>query len=119
MEKSRHGLSRVMKAFAYSRAGLAAAWRHEAAFREEVVLILLLLPLAWWLGDDGVQRALLSGSLLLILLVELLNSAIEAEVDRVGEEYNLLAGRAKDLGSAAVLVSFCHAALIWGLILWE
>jgi len=118
MEKSQHGLLRVIKAFAYSRAGLAAAWRHEAAFREEVVLVLLLLPLAWWLGENGIQRALLSGSLLLILIVELLNSAVEAAVDRSGVEYDLLAGRAKDLGSAAVLLSLCHAALIWGLVLW-
>ena len=112
------GMRRLINAFGYSRAGLVACFRHEAAFRQELFALLLLLPLGLWLGDSGVERALLLGSLLLVPLVELLNSAIEAVVDRFGGETHELSGRAKDIGSAAVLLSILLAAVVWGLVLW-
>jgi diacylglycerol kinase (ATP) len=108
---------RIWRAFGYSLAGLRAAWRHEAAFRQEALLLVLLAPLGLWLGDDGVERALLVGSLVLVMVVELLNSAIEAAVDRHGSEHHELAGRAKDTGSAAVLVAIVLACLTWLLVL--
>jgi diacylglycerol kinase (ATP) len=111
------GLQRIVNAFGYTIAGFRACYRHEAAFRQELLLVLLLLPLALWLGADGVERALLVGSLILIPLVELLNSAIEAVVDRFGAERHELCGRAKDLGSAAVFVSFLLATCVWLLVL--
>ncbi len=112
------GLSRIIKAGGYSVAGLRACFRHEAAFRQELFLLLPLLPLALYLGDNGVERALLIGSLLLVPLMELLNSAIEAVVDRFGGERHELAGRAKDIGSAAVLWAIVIAFIIWLLVLW-
>ena len=111
------GLLRIWRAFGFSLAGLRAAWRHEAAFRQEVVLLVLLGPLGLWLGEDGSERALLVGSLGLVLLTELLNSAIEAVVDRHGSEHHELAGRAKDTGSAAVLVAIVIACVTWLLVL--
>lgn len=114
----RTGLARIVAATGYSLKGLRAALRHEAAFRQELVLALVLLPLALWLGQDGVQRALLAAPVLLVLVVELINSAIEAVVDRLGDEWHELAGRAKDLGSAAVFVSLLLLVLVWGLVLW-
>lgn len=113
----RTGLARLWHAAGYSLAGLRAAWRHEAAFRQEVLLCLPLIPLALWLGASGVERALLLGSLGLVLTAELVNSAIEAAVDRHGPERHPLAGRAKDAGSAAVLVALVVAALTWLLLL--
>lgn len=113
------GLKRVINATGFSVAGLKAAWRHEAAFRQECALMAVLAPLAVWLGQTAVQRSLLLGVCALVLIVELLNSAVEAAVDRVGTEHNRLAGRAKDLGSAAVFVSLLTAALVWALIAWE
>ncbi|MBI4537784.1 MAG: diacylglycerol kinase [candidate division NC10 bacterium] len=103
----------------YSFQGLRAAWRHEQAFRLEIGVLLVIVPAALWLGKDGVARALLIGSWILVLVVELLNSAIEAAVDRLGPERHELAGRAKDLGSAAVFVALLLAAAIWGLVLYE
>ena len=97
--------------------GLRAAWLHESSFRLEVYLFVLLVPLAWWLGDGGVERALMIGSMLLVLGVELLNSAIEAVIERYGAEHHELAGRAKDMGSAAVFVMMMNVLLCWGLIL--
>ncbi len=114
----RTGLARIVAAAGYSLKGLRAALRHEAAFRQELALALVLLPLALWLGQDGVQRALLAAPVLLVLVVELINSAIEAVVDRLGDEWHELAGRAKDLGSAAVFVSLLLLVLVWGLVLW-
>jgi diacylglycerol kinase (ATP) len=111
------GLKRLLLATGYSCAGLAAAWRHEAAFRQELLLLILLGPVGLWLGDGGVEKALLLGSLLLVIVVELLNSAVEAVVDRTGAEHHELSGRAKDLGSAAVFMSLILAAIIWGLVL--
>jgi len=111
------GLARAWRALGYSLAGLRAAWRHESAFRQELLVALIVIPLGLWLGQGGVEKALLAGSWVLVLIVELLNSAIEAVVDRIGAERHELAGRAKDLGSAAVLLTILLAILIWGLIL--
>src|SRR3546814_14009333 len=97
--------------------GLRAAWLHESSFRLEVYLFVLLAPLAWWLGDSSVERALMIGSMLLVLAVELLNSAIEAVIERYGPEHHELAGRAKDMGSAAVFVMMMNVLLVWGWIL--
>ena len=93
--------------------GLAAAYRHESAFRQEIWLAVVLVPLALWLGQSWPQKLLLIGSVIVVLIVELLNSAIEAVVDRVGDEYHVLSGRAKDMGSAAVFLTFGLTALTW------
>jgi len=111
------GLQRIWNAWNWSRMGLKAAFRHEAAFRQEVLAVTLLAPLGLWLGASGGEKALLVGSVLLVLIVELLNSAIEAVVDRIGPEHHELAGRAKDIGSAAVLVAIITAVLTWFLVL--
>ena len=117
MERKNQGLQRLVKATAYSWAGLCAVWRHEAAFRQEILLACITFPLGLWLGENGVERALLLGSILLIMIVELINSAVEAVVDRHGTEFHELAGRAKDIGSAAVLLTLINAAMIWCLVL--
>ena len=101
------------------RAGLAAAWRAEAAFRQEVLLACVLLPLAWWLGRTWVEVAVLSLSVLVVLITELLNSAIEAVVDLASPDKHPLAKSAKDIGSAAVFVSLATCSLVWGLALWQ
>jgi len=111
------GLKRIIKAAGYSWAGFKAAFKHEAAFRQELALCLILIPVGLWLGQNGVERALLIGSLLLVLIIELINSAIEAAVDRFGGEQHELSGRAKDIGSTAVFVALFNAAVIWALIL--
>ncbi len=98
--------------------GLIAAYKNEAAFRQELWLTILLAPVAIYLGNSGVERALLLGSLFLVLIIELLNSAVEAVVDRIGSEHHELSGRAKDIGSAAVLLSLINLVLIWAFILW-
>lgn len=110
-------VGRVVRAAGYSFAGLRAAIRDEAAFRQELVLFVMLAPAGAWLGRNGIERVLLIGSLLLVLIVELLNSAVEATVDRIGKEQHRLSGRAKDMGSAAVLLSLMLAMLTWALIL--
>jgi len=107
------GLKRVWNALFYSCAGFRAAWRHEAAFRQEAMLAIVLLPAAWWLARTPLELALLVGSCLLVLIVELLNSAIEALTDRIGMERHELSGRAKDLGSAAVLLSLVLVVCVW------
>jgi len=107
-----------MHAFGYSMKGMAAALRYESAFRQEAALFVVLLPVAFWLGQGGMQYILLIGSLLLVLIVELLNSAIEAVVDRIGDEHNELAGRAKDMGSAAVFISLANVMFTWAIIAW-
>jgi diacylglycerol kinase (ATP) len=109
--------SRIFKATIWSMQGLRAAWLHESSFRLEVYLLVVLGPLAVWLGRTGVERALLLGSCLLVLAVELLNSAIEAVIERYGPEFHELAGRAKDMGSAAVFMVMMNVLLVWGLIL--
>ncbi|ATE59860.1 diacylglycerol kinase [Thauera sinica] len=116
--KGKTGLRRLWNAFHYSLEGLRAAWRHEDAFRQELRLALILVPAALWLGESGVAKAVLVGSLALVLLAELLNSAVEATVDRISLENHRLAKRAKDIGSAAVLVSLCNVVLVWGLVLF-
>ncbi len=113
------GIRRLIKAAGYSFKGLAAAFRHETAFRQEVALSLLLVPLALWLGENGVEQALLIMSWLLVLMFELVNSGIEAVVDRVGTEHHELSGRAKDVGSAAVLLALVNAAVVWFLVLTD
>jgi len=112
-----NGLGRLLPATRNSWQGLRAAWRHEQAFRQELLLVVVMTPVAWWLGETGVERALLLGVLGVILIVELINSAVEAVVDRFGGEHHPLSGRAKDLGSAAVLVSLLLAALVWVVVL--
>ena len=116
--KGKQGLTRLFNALGYSRDGLAAAWKHEAAFREEVLLLLLAMPLALYFGQDGMARALLIGSLLLVLIVEILNSGLEAIVDKASPEKHELAKRAKDMGSAAVLLALINAAVVWACVLW-
>lgn len=113
------GLARLWHATRYSLAGLHAAWTGEAAFRQEVLAAVVLLPLACWLGGSWVEVALLGGSVLLVLVVELLNSAVEAVVDRGGSDWNPYAKRAKDMASAAVLVALALAAGIWIAALWQ
>ena len=113
------GLRRVVNATFYSFAGLRSAWRSEAAFRQECVGIVVLIPVAVWLGQNAVERALLLSSCVLVLIVELLNTAVEFVVDRVGTDHHELSGRAKDLGSAAVFMSIALAMLVWGLIAWD
>ena len=115
--KGATGLKRLVNATRYSLAGLAAAARHEDAFRQELLAAALLVPLGLWLGQTGAERALLVGSVLLVLVVELLNSAVEAAVDRVSLDHHDLAKRAKDLGSAAVMAALACAATVWLLVL--
>ncbi len=107
------GIKRVINAVVFSLQGLRCAVYHEEAFRQEIILAVLLIPLAFWLEVSIVERLLLIASVMMVLIVELLNSGIEAVVDRVGTEYNELAGRAKDLGSAAVFLSLLMAGFIW------
>lgn len=113
------GLTRIMNAFGYSMKGLRAAIVHESAFRQEAALFVIMLPLAIWIGTDWLDYILLIGSLFLVLIVELLNSAIEAVVDRISDDYSELAGRAKDMGSAAVFISLVNVILIWGIIIYQ
>ena len=108
---------RILKATVWSLQGLRAAWLHESSFRLEVYLFVVLAPLALWLGADGLERALLVGSMVLVLSAELLNSAVEAVIERYGAEHHELAGRAKDMGSAAVFVLMMNVLLVWGLVL--
>ena len=116
--KGKKGLVRLWNALGYSRDGIAAAWKTEAAFREEVLLAAIAIPLAFYLGKTGADRALMVGSIVLILIVEILNSAVEAVVDKASPEKHELAKRAKDMGSAAVLLSLVNAAVIWACVLW-
>jgi len=115
--KGKTGLRRVWNAFHYSLAGLGAALRHEDAFRQEMILALILIPTALFLPVGGLGKAIMIGSVLLVLIVELLNSAIEATVDRISLENHRLAKRAKDLGSAAVLISLVNAVAMWAIVL--
>ncbi|MDL5032176.1 diacylglycerol kinase [Pelomonas sp. APW6] len=117
--KGRTGLDRIRHAAGYSWAGLRAAYTGESAFRQEVWLCVVAVPLALWLGQGWVETALLLGSLLLVLIVELLNSGIEAAIDRVGFELHELSKRAKDLASAAVLLSLLLCAGVWGAAAWH
>lgn len=116
---SKKGFQRLVNAFFYSMAGFKATWINEEAFRQEILVGIIAVPAGFFIGETGTQKAILIGSYLIILLVELLNSAIEAVVDRVGMEKNELSGRAKDIGSASVLLSICIALIVWVLIAWE
>ncbi len=116
---SNRGFKRLINAFFYSMAGLKAAWKNEAAFRQEVIVGIIFVPAGFFIGETGTQKAILVISYLIIPLVELLNSAIEAIVDRIGTERHELSGRAKDIGSAAVFISICIAVIAWLLIVWE
>ena len=117
MPKPGHtGFQRVVKATEYSIRGLKSAWEHESAFRQECTIGVILLPLAFLLGEDLVQTALLIGVCLIVLITELLNSAVEAAIDRMGEEVHDLAGRAKDMSSAAVALSLVLVWVTWGLV---
>lgn len=117
--KGHRGLRRIVRATGHSMAGLADGWRHESAFRQEVALALVMLPLSLWLGRNTLERALLAGSVLLVLIVELLNSAVEAAVDRISLDLHELSRRAKDLGSAAVLLSLVLCGVIWAAVIWD
>ena len=117
-KKSGVGLGRISRAFTWSMAGIRQAFSHEAAFRQECFLCVIMAPLGLWLGKTGTERALLVGSLFVILIIELLNSGLEAAVDRISEEQHELAGRAKDMGSAAVFLALVNALVIWLLVLF-
>ena len=110
------GIKRIINAAGYSMRGLSAAFKHEAAFRQELALVIILTPVAIYFGQTNIERSILIDSLILVLIVELLNSAIEAIVDRVSSEHHELSGRAKDIGSAAVFVSLANVVIVWGII---
>ncbi len=112
-------LERLIKATGFSWQGLKAAFKNEAAFRQEIYLSIILIPLGIWLGETGMERALLIGSILLVMIVELINSGMEAVVDRFGGEQHELSGRAKDVGSAAVLIALINVVAIWCLVLFS
>ncbi|NBS17274.1 MAG: diacylglycerol kinase [Gammaproteobacteria bacterium] len=112
------GFARIYAAFFHSIRGFKATWMHEEAFRQEVYLFVLAGPLGLWLGETPMEKVLLTGSIILVMIVELLNTGIEIVVDRISFERHELSGRAKDVGSAAVLSSLALAALTWGLIMW-
>lgn len=116
--KGKTGLMRIWNAFLYSVEGISAAFRHETAFRQEVFIAVILVPTALLLPTNGAGKALMLASVLLVLVVELINSAIESVVDRISPEYHPLAKRAKDFGSAAVLVSLISVPLVWALVLF-
>ncbi|AJI82158.1 TPA: diacylglycerol kinase [Yersinia enterocolitica] len=113
------GLTRIYKAAGYSVKGLTAAWKNEAAFRQEAVAAILAIILAFWLDVDATARILLVASVVLVIIVEVINSAIEAVVDRIGSELHELSGRAKDMGSAAVFLAILLALFIWVTVLWQ
>ncbi len=113
------GIQRIVNAAGYSWQGLRAAWQHEAAFRQEAIAALVAIVVACWLDVDVISRVLMIGSVVLVIIVEILNSAIEAVVDRIGQERHPLAGRAKDMGSAAVLLAILLAMFVWIALLWS
>ncbi|MDR3066326.1 MULTISPECIES: diacylglycerol kinase [Comamonas] len=117
-QKSRTGLSRVLHAGGYSLAGLKAGW-HEKAFQQEAVCAFVMIPLAFWLGRSWEQTALLAGSVILVLIVELLNTGIEAAIDRISPEWHALSKKAKDMGSAAVFLALCLCGAVWAAALYH
>ena len=117
-QKRRHGLSRMWHAFGYSMAGLRAGWQ-ETALRQEMLAAVVLLPLSLWLGRTWMEVVLLAGSVLIVLIVELLNTGVESAIDRIGPEWHDLSKRAKDMGSAAVLLSLLLCVGTWGAALWS
>lgn len=116
--KGKTGLRRLLNAFGYSMAGIKAAYKNEDAFRQEVLMAIFMIPLALYLGETGLEKAILIASVLLVIIVELLNSSIEATVDRISLENHNLAKRAKDIGSAAVLISLINLAVVWCLLIF-
>lgn len=117
MANQTKGLSRLIKAVGYSRQGIVAAWQNEEAFRQEALLAVILIPLAIFLGETGIEKAIMVASVILVLIVEILNSALEAVVDRFGGEHHELSGRAKDMGSAAVSFALVNVVVVWLLVL--
>lgn len=116
MKLGKTGIAKIITAAGYSWLGLKAAYQHESAFRQELFLAVILIPLAFFVGENGLEVALLIASLFIVLIAEIINSAIEAVVDRFGHEIHELSGRAKDMGSAAVFLALCNAAISWTLI---
>jgi len=119
MKPGKTGLARIVDATGYSLKGLRACYRGEAAFRQELLLVVVLAPLSFWVAGSVVEWILLVSSLLLLLIVELLNSAVETAIDRIGDEKHVLSGRAKDMGSAAVLLSLLLIAITWLPLTWQ
>ena len=117
-QKSRTGLSRILHAGGYSLAGLKAAW-HEKAFQQEAICAFVMLPLSFWLGKTWEQVSLLAATIVLVLIVELLNTGIEAAIDRIGPEWHELSKKAKDMGSAAVLLSLCLCGAVWAAAIYQ
>lgn len=117
-DSGNRGISRIIRATGHSWRGLCAAYRYEEAFRQECWFCCVMIPLGFYLGDDGVEKALLVASVMLLPLVEILNSAVEAVVDRIGPEWHELAGRAKDMGSAAVAIAIILIGSVWVIVLW-
>jgi diacylglycerol kinase (ATP) len=113
------GIRRIILATRFSAQGIVGAWKHEAAFRQELTAAIVLTPVAAWLGRDAMEILMLLMSLVLVLIVELLNSAVEATVDRISQEHHDLAGRAKDMGSAAVFFSLVIVAAVWGTVIYQ
>ncbi len=113
------GIARIIDAGTYSYKGIRAAWINEAAFRQELCLLLIMAPAALWLGQNATEQAILLASCFVVVIVELLNSAIEAAIDRIGPEHHELSGRAKDMGSAAVFFSLALVVVCWSLIAWQ
>lgn len=119
MKNQSVGLTRIIKATRYSVKGIKAAWQNEAAFREEIIVAVLAVIVAFYLDISVIERILLIGSVMLVVIVEILNSAIEAIVDRISSEFHELSGRAKDMGSAAVFLTIILALIVWSAILWQ
>jgi diacylglycerol kinase (ATP) len=115
----RSGPSRILDAYKYSLKGLRAAWECEEAFRQESMLAMVMLPLAFWLGTNATERMLLIITVMIVIITELINSALEAVVDRIGTEHHKLSGQAKDIGSAAVMLSLLLCFLCWTMIAWQ
>ena len=118
MKPGKTGIARIIAAGGYSWQGLRAAFKYEAAFRQELLLVLILIPMAFWLADNAMESALMISSLFIVLIAEIINSAIEAVVDRIGSEHHELAGRAKDMGSAAVFLALFNTVIVWILVLF-
>lgn len=118
MKPGATGITRIIHAYGYSKKGLIAAYKNEAAFRQELLLLVIAIPLAIFLGQNKIEIALMIFSVVCVLVVELINSALEAVVDRIGSEHHELSGRAKDIGSAAVLIALMGAGIVWGVILF-
>jgi diacylglycerol kinase (ATP) len=117
--KGKTGITRLINAFGYSMEGLKAAYKNEDAFRQEVRMALVMIPLAFYFGHTPIERAIMIASVLLVIIVELLNSSVEATVDRISLDHHLLAKRAKDIGSAAVLISLINMAVVWLFIIFS